>query len=83
MVQVALGEGDRKSTRTTAQGTVEVWAYFDHGPKFSIGLGLGSAHGSTAFGGGVVVGDNGFLEDEVMRVIFDGGRVAAIETRKK
>ncbi len=82
MVQVALGEADRKSTRTTAAGTDEVWAYFDHRPKFSFGLGLGAASGSTAYGGGVVVGDSGFRDDEVMRVIFEGGRVVAIETRK-
>ena len=83
MVQVALGDADRKSTRTTAKGTSEVWAYFDHSPKFSIGLGVGSSSGSTAYGGAVAVGNSGFLDDEVLRVILEGGRVAAIETRKK
>ena len=82
MVQVALGEADRRSTRTTAAGTEEVWAYFDHRPKFSFGLGMGVAGGSRAYGGGVVVGDSGFLDDEFLRVIFEGGRVVAIETRK-
>ena len=83
MVQVALGEADRKSTRTTAKGTSEVWAYFNHSPKFSIGLGLGASSGSTSYGGAVAVGDSGFLDDEVLRVIFEGGQVAAIETRRK
>jgi hypothetical protein len=82
MVQVALGDADRKSTRTTAAGTDEVWAYFDRRPKFSFGLGMGVAGGSTAYGGGVVVGDSRFLDDEFLRVIFEGGRVVAIETRK-
>jgi hypothetical protein len=82
MVQVALGDADRKSARTTAAGTEEVWAYFDHRPKFSFGLGMGVAAGSTAYGGGVVVGDSGFRDDEFLRVIFEGGRVVAIETRK-
>ena len=82
MVQVALGEADRRSTRTTAAGTDEVWAYFDRRPKFSFGLGLGVAGGSTAYGGGVVVGDSGFPDGEFLRVIFEGGRVIAIETRK-
>lgn len=39
MVQVALGEADRRSTRTTAAGTDEVWAYFDRRPKFMAAIG--------------------------------------------
>jgi hypothetical protein len=81
MVRMALGAPDRQSTRTTAQGTAEVWIYFDHGPKFSFGVGMGSSHGSTAYGGGVVMGDNTWADDEVMRVIFSGDRVVAIESR--
>lgn len=82
MVLVALGEADRKSTRTTAAGTVEVWSYFDHGPHFSFGLGMASGGRHSAVGGGVAVGDQGFHDDEILRVIFDGGRVAAIESRR-
>jgi len=82
MALVALGEPDRRSTRTTAAGTVEVWTYFDHGPHFSFGIGAGSAHGSSAVAGGVAVNDGGFRGDEMRRVIFDGGKVAAIESRK-
>ena len=82
MVQVALGDPDRKSTRTTAAGTSEVWAYFDHGPKFSFGVGLGAVNGASAYGGGVAVGNRDLLDDEILRVIFDGDRVTAIETRK-
>lgn len=82
MVRVAFGEPDRTYTRTTANGTSEVWSYDDHGPKFSIGLGMGTSRGSSAYGGGVAVGNNTFERDEVMRVIFDGGKVSAIERKK-
>jgi hypothetical protein len=81
MVEVALGKPDRLSSRTTERGKADVWIYFESAPKFSIGLGLGSSRGSTGFGGGVRVGDD-FRDDENMRVIFENGRVTAIETRK-
>lgn len=82
MVTVALGAPDRLSSRTTAQGVSDVWIYFDKGPKFSLGIGMGSAGRHSAVGGGVVVGDDGWRDEEVMRVIFVGDRVTAIETRK-
>jgi hypothetical protein len=81
MVEVALGKPDRVATRTTDRGQEDVWIYADKGPRFSIGLGVGSARGSSAVGGGVTVGE-GFRNDESMRVIFQNDRVAAIETRK-
>lgn len=83
MVQVALGEADRSYTRTTPQGTSDVWVYFDHGPKFAVGIGVGGYSGNTAIGTSVAVGNEGFRDGEVMRVIFEGGRVVAIETRHK
>jgi len=81
MVEVALGKPDRLSSRTTAGGQADVWVYFDKGPNFSIGLGVGSYNSSSAVGAGVTVGDD-FRDDEKMRVIFEGGRVTAIEMRK-
>lgn len=81
MVRVALGEPDRLVTRTTEHGAAEGWVYSDKSPRFSFGLGLGSAHGSTAVGGGVRVGDD-FRDDEALRVMFENGKVSAIETRK-
>lgn len=81
MVEVALGKPDRLSSRTTERGQAEVWVYFDKGPNFSIGLGLGSFSGSSAVGGGVTIGDD-FRDDEKMRVIFEAGKVTAIEVRK-
>ncbi len=81
MVRVALGDPERKVTRTTASGQAEVWIYGDKSPKFSIGLGLGSVHGNTGVGGGVTVGDT-WRDDEAMRVILEGGKVTAIERRR-
>ena len=83
MVQVALGEADRRYTRTSLQGTSEVWVYLDHGPKFSVGLGIGGSSGNSAYGVGLRTGDDTFREDENLRVVFEGGRVVALETRKK
>lgn len=82
MVLVALGDPARTVTRTTANGEALVWIYADKSPKFSIGLGMGSMRGSTGVGGGVTVGDSGWRDQEAMRVIFEGGRVTAIERRK-
>lgn len=82
MVVVALGDPDRRVTRTTANGQAEVWVYGDKKPKFSIGLGVGSYSGSSAVGGGVTLGDT-WRDDEAFRIVFEGGRVSAIETRGK
>lgn len=81
MVRVALGEPDRLISRTTDRGVSEGWVYFDKGPKFSFGLGVGSARGHSAVGGGVTVGDD-WRDEEVLRVLFDAGRVSAIERRR-
>lgn len=81
MVRVALGEPERTFTRTTAQGSADVWVFAERGPKFSFGIGMGSMRGSSAVGGGVTVGDT-FRDNEAMRVIFENGRVSALETRK-
>jgi hypothetical protein len=81
MVTVALGKPDRITSRTSDRGVEEGWVYMDKGPKFSIGLGLGSSRGSSAFGGGVTVGDD-WRDEEVLRVMFQGGKVSAIERRR-
>jgi hypothetical protein len=83
MVLVALGAPEGKSVRTTEEGTAEVWTYADRGPHFSIGVGVGSARGGSAYGGAVTVSDNGFRGEERMRVVFNGGKVSAIERRKQ
>jgi len=83
-VRMALGKPDRVASRTTPDGTSEVWSYRDKGPRFSVGLGLGigGGGGSTRVGTGVGVSTGGRrdYDDEKMRVIFDQrGRVTAVE----
>jgi hypothetical protein len=80
-VFMALGDPDRKYTRTIAQGTTEVWAYRDDRPTFSFGLGVGSAGGSSAYGAGVGVTTGGDRDDDKLRVIFADGKVTALESR--
>jgi len=79
LVLMALGEPDRRYTRTTANGTTDIWAYVSHKPSFSIGLGVIGGGGGTMVGSGVAVG-TGDRSDDKLRVIFSGGRVAALET---
>lgn len=81
-VRVALGDPTRTSTRVTDAGTTEIWAYADNPPRFSIGLGIGSWGRSSAIGGGVGISSGGFRDGERMHVVFDQGRVSAIETSK-
>lgn len=78
-VRMALGEPDRKFTRTAAEGTSEVWAYRDSGPSFSFGVGGGSFGRGSGVGGGVGVSSAGDAPDDKMRVSFFNGVVASIE----
>lgn len=80
-VWTALGEPDRKYTRTTMQGVSEVWAYENHGPRFSFGLGVGEASRSSAYGAGVGVTTGGDLYEDKLRVVFAEGKVVALERR--
>ncbi|MDE3083813.1 MAG: hypothetical protein KGJ37_01160 [Verrucomicrobiota bacterium] len=82
-VRLALGDPDRKYTRTTAQGTSEVWAYENHGPTFGFGLGLGTASGSSAYGAGVGVTTGDDRYDDKLRVVFAEGKVVALEQNAK
>ena len=86
-VAVALGQPDRVFTRTSADGTSQVWTYRDRGPKFSfgVGVGMGSWGGrGGSFGGVGLSTGTGYLDDEKMGVVFGpNGRVTAIETRSK
>jgi hypothetical protein len=84
-VRVALGEPDRVFTRTTADGTSQVWSYRDRGPRFGFGVGVGVGsfgHRGGSFGSIGVGTGTGYYDDEKMGVVFDAtGRVASIETR--
>ncbi len=81
-VAMALGEPDHTFVRTTAQGTEEVWAYRRHKPRITLGIGVSGGSRSTRVGGATVVHSGGPYEDEAMRVIFQNGRVSAIEQVK-
>ena len=81
-VRMALGEPDRTFTRTTEKGTDEVWAYRDRKPRFTVGLGVMGGGGGTQVSGATVMSSGGPYRDEVLRVIFEEGRVSAVEKTK-
>jgi len=83
MVKMALGEPDRQYSRTTEKGRSEVWAYRDKGPALSLGFGVGGGSGSTGMGAGIGVSTAGDREEDKLRVIFEGDRVTAVESRTK
>ena len=86
-VRVALGDPDRVFTRTTADGTSQIWSYRDRGPRigFGVGVGMGSIGSRGGTFGGVGIGTGGgYHDDEKLGVVFDAaGRVSAIEQRAK
>jgi hypothetical protein len=81
-VRMALGEPDHIYSRTAANGTDEVWAYRDRKPRITIGLGVMGGGGGTRVGGSTVVSSGGPYLDDVLRVVFEEGRVSAIEEMK-
>lgn len=86
-VRVALGEPDRVFSRTTADGTSQVWSYRDRGPRFGFGVGVGTGsfgrHGGT-FGGVGIGSGTGYRDDEKVGVVIDAsGHVTSIETRER
>lgn len=86
-VRVALGEPDRVWSRTSPDGTTEVWSYRDRKPHFSFGVGVGggSFNGSRGtFGGVGIQTGTGYNDDEKMGVVFDRtGKVTRIETTER
>lgn len=86
-VKVALGEPDRVFSRTSADGTSQIWSYRDRGPKFGFGVGVGMGSVGSRGGSFGSVGINtgtGYHDDEKMGVVLDQrGVVTAIETRGK
>lgn len=84
MVVVALGEPDSVFTATSPQGApVEIWGYLDNSPSWSIGVGMGSANGSSAVGTSVGVSSQNWGPNEKTRVTFEAGRVVAVQQRQK
>ncbi len=78
-VRVALGEPDRVFVRTTGSGDSEVWTWRELGPQFGISVGAGGPPVSGAIG----LGFENYDYRDAVRVVFDQGMVAAIETRRR
>jgi hypothetical protein len=78
-VRMALGDPERVATRTTADGQSEAWIYRKDAPRIGIGFGIGSYSRSSAVGVGVSSGGWPLRPDESKRVVFEGGRVSAVE----
>ena len=82
MVLLALGEPDRRRTRTAEEGVSEVWVYLSHRPHFSFGVAAGSG-GYSSVGGGVTINTGGNADEETLRVVFRDDRVATVESRTR
>ncbi|MBP7142498.1 MAG: hypothetical protein KBA71_11370 [Opitutaceae bacterium] len=80
-VRLALGEPTGVATRTTAEGTQEVWSYHAKGPKFGLGVGVGGGGGGVGVGVGVGTGDRS--DEPRLRVIFSADRVISVEQHAK
>lgn len=80
-VRVALGEPSRVYSRQSVEGESEVWAYFDPGPKFTIGVGVGSGGYGSGASGGVGYTQRSDPSEGATRVVFTDGVVVAIEAR--
>lgn len=77
-VRLALGEPDRVLTRTSEAGVSDVWIYRDKGSRLGFGVGFGVGGGPVGAGAGVN-STGSASDDELMRVVFTAGRVAAID----
>ena len=83
MVRLALGEPDRVFSHQSATDASELWVYRDNRPRFSFGLGIGSAGGHSATSLGVAGSSGGRGPDEKVRVEFRQGRVTAVDYAKR
>ncbi len=82
MVEIAIGRPDRVYTRTSSAKLTRIWAYVDHGPTFSVGIGFGSGnyhHGGYMGFSTVLVDGDRYDRYERLRIEFDGEVVAAFE----
>lgn len=79
MVVLALGKPGRRYTRADSNGESEVWVYYKSQPRFGFGFGMSSGgYGGVSSGVAVSTG-NGNPDDEYQRVVFQNGKVTAIE----
>jgi hypothetical protein len=79
MVEIALGEPDRKAEVVTEDHVAEVWSWWTSSPGFGIGVGSFRALGSSVgIGTGVSVGGRSSREEAAV-VEFVSGRVRRFE----
>ncbi len=78
MVTLALGKPGRRFTRADANGESEVWVYYKRQPRFGFGFGMSSG-GYGGVSSGVAVSTANNPDDETQRVVFQNGKVTAIE----
>src|SRR3954471_23420824 len=83
MVRLALGEPSRVFRRQTQDGATELWIYQDNGPRFSLGIGVGTFGRHSATSLGVSSSTGGYDPEEKMHVEFRDGRVTAVEYARR
>jgi hypothetical protein len=86
MVRLALGEPDRYSTRTDADGTSEIWSYVTYDGPTGVPLYRGWYHRYYMWGDPLYpyyLSVPGRREREHFRVIFRNGSVTAIEQERR
>ena len=78
MVEIALGEPDRKAEVVTGEWVAEVWTWWESSPGIGIGVGSWNALGSLGLGTGITVGERASREERAV-VEFVSGRVRRFE----
>ncbi|PIP83331.1 MAG: hypothetical protein CO113_03715 [Elusimicrobia bacterium CG_4_9_14_3_um_filter_62_55] len=79
MVLMALGKPERKISRSSRDGSDEVWVYGGaSGPGLGLSLGAGTGGYSTAYGGGISMDSSG-SRVETRRITFNDNAVSAME----
>jgi hypothetical protein len=83
-VTMAMGRPDRVYSRKTAASDQEVWAYGmgSGGPRAGFGFGVGAGGPGPAFSGaGAGIAVDPEDQGELIRVVFQGGKVVGVENR--
>lgn len=78
MVRMAIGDPSRVETRRTEDGEQTVYVYTRSSPGLSFGIGGSRGGGGSSIGTGVGISTGGRSQD-VLRVVFEGGKVTTVE----